>query len=114
MDLRNSRSRRWFARFASAVLVYNIPVILWGAYVRVSFSGDGCGADWPLCGGGQVSPHAMSTQYLIDFPHRPRTSGAVVAAIVLIAWAFLSFPKRDAVRRYAVLSMVFLLIEALL
>jgi heme A synthase len=43
------RGQRTFAIFAWAVLAYNLPVILWGAYVRVSFSGDGCGANWPFC-----------------------------------------------------------------
>ena len=114
MNLRTSKSQTWFARFAWAVLAYNIPVILWGAYVRVSFSGDGCGANWPLCGGGQVIPSAMSTPRLIEFTHRAMTSGDVIAAIVLVLWAFFSFPKRNCVRRYASLSMLFLVIEALL
>jgi heme A synthase len=39
------------ARFAWAVLVYNVAVILWGAYVRATGSGAGCGAHWPLCNG---------------------------------------------------------------
>jgi cytochrome c oxidase assembly protein subunit 15/protoheme IX farnesyltransferase len=114
MDLRSNQSRAWFARFARAVLAYNIPVILWGAYVRVSFSGDGCGANWPLCGGGQVIPQHMATPRLIEFTHRAMTSVDVIAAIVLVAWAFLAFGRSNSVRRYASLSMLFLLIEALL
>ena len=37
--------------FAWGVLAYNIAVILWGAYVRASGSGAGCGEHWPLCNG---------------------------------------------------------------
>jgi heme A synthase len=96
------------------VPAYNIPVILWGAYVRVSFSGDGCGANWPLCGSGQVIPQHMATPRLIEFTHRVMTGGDLVLAIALLAWAFAAFPKRDAVRRYASLSILFLFIEALL
>lgn len=114
MTLRSDEARRWFARFAWAVLAYNIPVILWGAYVRVSFSGDGCGANWPLCGGGQVIPQHMATPRLIEFTHRVMTGGDLVLAIAMLVWAFAAFPKRDSVRRCASLSMLFLLIEALL
>ena len=40
-----------FAIYAWGVLAYNIVVILWGAYVRASGSGAGCGSHWPLCNG---------------------------------------------------------------
>jgi heme a synthase len=102
-----------FTRFAWAVLAYNLPVILWGAYVRVSFSGDGCGAHWPTCNG-QVLPGQMTTPTLIEFTHRMMTSVDAIALIALCAWAFFVFPKRHAVRRYALISLVFLFIEALL
>jgi len=102
-----------FGRFAWAVLAYNLPVILWGAYVRVSFSGDGCGAQWPTCNG-QVLPGEMTTPTLIEFTHRMMTTVDTVAVVGLCIWAFLAFPKRHETRRYAVLSLVFLLIEAVL
>ena len=38
-------------RFAWAVLVYFIAVILWGGLVRATGSGAGCGDHWPLCNG---------------------------------------------------------------
>ncbi len=104
---------RGFTKFAWAVLAYNFPVILWGAYVRVSFSGDGCGAHWPTCNG-QVLPGQMTTPTLIEFTHRMMTSVDLVVVAALCIWAFRAFPKRHAVRRYAVLSVIFLLIEALL
>ena len=45
------------ARFAWAVLAYNVAVILWGAYVRATGSGAGCGNHWPLCNG-EIVPRA--------------------------------------------------------
>ncbi len=113
MKWTSSQSRRWFSRFAWGVLLYNIPVILWGAYVRVSFSGDGCGANWPTCNG-QFLPQKMAAPMAIEFTHRLMTSGDIAAVLALVLWAFLAFPKNDAVRRYAVLSAIFLFIEALL
>lgn len=113
MQLSGTAGRRWFAVFAWAVLAYNIPVILWGAYVRVSFSGDGCGAHWPFCAG-QILPQHMATPMLIEFTHRMMTSVDSIAAIVLCVWAFRAFPKGHAVRSYALWSLVFLFVEALL
>jgi len=55
-----------FAKAAWGVLAYSILVILWGAYVRISFSGDGCGDHWPLCHG-EVIPTAPSVKTLIEF-----------------------------------------------
>src|SRR3954453_20894760 len=105
--------RKWFAISAWALLAFNIPVILWGAYVRVSFSGDGCRMSWPFCAG-QVLPRHMAASMLIEFTHRMRTSVDSIATIALGAWAFQAFPKRHAVLNYALWSLVFLLVEALL
>lgn len=113
MEWSSVKTRRHCSIFAAAVLAYNIPVILWGAYVRISFSGDGCGANWPLCNG-QVIPQRMATPMAIEFTHRAMTSLDTFAVLAMVVWAFLAFPKRHAVRRYSVLSLVFLLVEALL
>ena len=108
-----ARSRRLFSIFACWVLAYNLPVILWGAYVRISFSGDGCGANWPTCKG-QLIPGGMATPTAIEFTHRFMTSLDTIAVLALLAWAFLAYPKRHPVRRYSLLSLIFLLVEALL
>jgi len=113
MELASDESRKNFTRFAWAVLAYNLAVILWGAYVRASFSGDGCGAHWPTCQG-QFLPTEMAKPKMIEFTHRMMTTLDTIATIALAIWAFLAFPKKHAVRRYAVLAFVFLLIEALL
>ncbi|HEY1950676.1 MAG TPA: COX15/CtaA family protein [Bryobacteraceae bacterium] len=113
MELQSSKSRTRFQWFAWALLAYNLPVILWGAYVRVSFSGDGCGANWPFCGG-QALPTKMTTPTLVEFTHRMMSSVDVIGTIILCVWAFLAFVKPHAVRRYALLSLIFLFVEALL
>ena len=107
------KSRSGFSRFAWVVLLYNIPVILWGAYVRISFSGDGCGADWPFCSG-QVLPQNMGRPMAIEYTHRLMTSLDLLLTGILLVWAFRVFPKAHVVRRYASWSTVFLFVEALL
>jgi heme a synthase len=109
----SAAAQKRFAKFAWAVLAYNIPVILWGAYVRASFSGDGCGAHWPFCNG-QMIPQNMGAPMAIEFTHRMMTTIDSVAVIAMCVWAFRTFPRGHAVRLFSVLSLAFLFIEALL
>jgi len=113
MELAAPAAKRNFARFAWLVLVYNLAVILWGAYVRASFSGDGCGAHWPTCGG-QFVPTAMVKPKLIEFTHRMMTTLDVVLTAALCFWAFRVYPKKHAIRRYCLYAVAFLFVEALL
>ncbi len=106
-------SHRGFAPYAWGVLAFNVAVVLWGALVRATGSGAGCGKHWPLCNG-EVTPHSPSAQTLIEFTHRA-TSGIDLALVaVLVMWAFRAFPRRHPVRLGAVLSAAFLMTEALI
>lgn len=105
-------SRR-FARFAWGVLVLNVVDVLWGALVRATVSGAGCGSDWPRCAG-EIIPTSATVQKLIEFTHRAITGADVPLVALLVYWAFRRFPKGHAVRAAALLSAVFLFIEALI
>jgi heme A synthase len=99
------------------VLVYNLAVILWGAYVRATGSGAGCGNHWPLCNG-QATPGPAGAPpvaaTIIEFTHRV-TSGLDLALVaLLVIWAFRRFPRKHPVRLGATLSAVFLVTEALI
>ena len=54
------RLNRRYALFAWGVLGYSILVILWGAFVRATGSGAGCGSHWPLCNGVVVPARAAA------------------------------------------------------
>lgn len=101
-----------FATYAWAVLIYNILVILWGAYVRATGSGAGCGNHWPSCKG-QVIPLASQAKTLIEFTHRLSSGLALIVIIILLIWAFRAYPEQHAVRLGAKLSMFFIVTEAL-
>ena len=99
------------ARFAWAVLAYNVAVIVWGAYVRATGSGAGCGAHWPLCNG-EIIPRAGRVATLIEFSHR-LTSGAALAAVVfLLIWTWRACRPGHPARSGAALSLFFMLTEA--
>ena len=99
------------ARFAWGVLVYNLAVILWGAYVRATGSGAGCGAHWPLCNG-EVIPRGASVTTLVEFSHRVTSGLALVAAVVLLVWVWRAVPKGAPARKAAGFAMLFMLTEA--
>jgi heme A synthase len=102
----------WFARFAWFVLGFNIAVVLWGALVRVTGSGAGCGNHWPDCNG-QFTPNA-TTATLIEYTHRAMTGIDSLLVAALLVWAFRSWPQRHPVRLGATLSGLFLVTEALI
>jgi cytochrome c oxidase assembly protein subunit 15 len=101
-----------FRRFAWAVLAYNVLVIAWGGFVRATGSGAGCGRHWPTCDG-VVLPRDPSAEMAIEFLHRATSGLALVAVLALAAWAFRAFPRGHRVRRGAVASFAFVLVEAL-
>lgn len=102
-----------FTRYAWGVLAWNLFVVLWGAYVRASGSGAGCGSHWPLCNG-EVVPRAPRLETIIEFTHRVTSAVSILATAWLAVWSVRRFPRDHRVRRYAVLSIVFLFAEALL
>jgi heme A synthase len=102
-----------FARYAWGVLAYNILVILWGAVVRVTGSGAGCGNHWPSCNG-EVLPQSPAMHTLIEFTHRAMTGLDGPLVLLLAMWAFRAFPKRHAARRGAPLAGAFLVTESLI
>lgn len=102
---------RSFARFSSVVLGYNLLVVLWGAYVRASGSGAGCGNHWPLCNG-LVVPQAPAVQTVIEFTHRAMSGLDVILVGILVIWAYRVFPQHHPVRLGTALSAIFLASEA--
>lgn len=102
---------RRFATFAWINVVYNLFVIIWGGFVRASGSGAGCGAHWPACNG-QLIPRDPSIETLIEFSHRVTSGIALLMLLALVIWAFRIFPAGHRVRRAAVASGVFMVIEA--
>lgn len=102
-----------FARFAWFVLLYNLGVVLWGAYVRATGSGAGCGSHWPLCKG-EVVPRAPATATLIELTHRVTSGIALLGVVAMLVWALRAFPRGHAVRTGAIASMGLMILEALL
>lgn len=99
------------ARFAWLVLLYNVAVISWGAYVRATGSGAGCGSHWPLCNG-QIVPRGPALATIIEFSHRLTSGVALIAVAILASWVFRACRPGHPARTAAVLSLIFILTEA--
>jgi len=102
-----------YAKFAWGVLAYSLVVILWGAFVRATGSGAGCGGHWPLCNG-EVVPRTAGLATVIEFGHRLTSGLAVILVGVLVVGAWRSFPRGHVVRSSAFMCAVFMVVEALL
>ena len=105
-------SRR-FIRFAWGTLLYTLFVIIWGGFVRATGSGAGCGDNWPLCNG-EVIPRSAQLETMIEFTHRLTSGLALLLVVGLVIWAFRVYGKGHLVRRGAVWSLVFMVLEALI
>lgn len=95
------------------MLAWLLLVILWGAFVRATSSGAGCGSHWPLCNG-VVLPRSPAAETLIELSHRLTSALAGLLVIGLLAWAFRAFPKGHRVRKGAAWTMAFILTEGLI
>lgn len=110
-DSRAARVAR-FTRYGWGVLGYNLLVILWGAYVRATGSGAGCGAHWPLCNG-TVIPRAPTVETLIELTHRTASGLALAAVVLLMFWARRLFAPGSTTRRAAHAATALMVTEAL-
>jgi heme A synthase len=102
-----------YRNFAWLILAACVGVILFGAYVRASGSGAGCGAHWPLCNG-ELVPETGRQKTLVEFSHRLTSAVLLIGCGGLLLWAWRLFPARSFGRRAAQLSAVAVVLEALI
>lgn len=107
--VKSRRSSR-FVRFAWTFCAYLLFVILFGAWVRITHSGAGCGSHWPTCNG-EIIPLSPSWETVVEYTHR-LTSGLLgVFGIVLVGWAARQSRR---VLGAALVTFAFIVVEALI
>jgi heme A synthase len=97
-------------RLSLVALLVTVLVIAWGAYVRASGSGAGCGAHWPMCNG-VVMPPSPSARTVVELTHRLSSALDGLLALALVALAFRGHARGAPVRRWALAVLAFMLLE---
>lgn len=105
----NRRPPQPFTTAAWVFLAYLLAVILFGAWVRITHSGDGCGSHWPSCGG-EVIPVSPSAATLIEYTHRLTSGLCGLLVLALLGWAWRAYRTGPTTRLLAA-TLVFVLIE---
>lgn len=102
-------------KFSVFVLAYTLFVILFGAYVRISGSGAGCGEHWPSCEG-EVVPGDLVKNHAkaIEYTHRTTSGLSGIFVIVLLAGIMRSSEASKSARRMALFSFILIVTEGLL
>ncbi len=103
-----------FTVSARLLVVYTLLVILWGAWVRISHSGDGCGESWPLCHGVVLPDAAAPTKTWIELAHRIQSGLFGIFVVALVLFARKAFAQAHPVRFWVKASLFFTITEALL
>jgi heme a synthase len=106
----HDRSPR-MVRFVIATLLVNFFVIAWGAWVRASGSGAGCGNHWPTCNG-QIIPQSPTTHALVEFIHRASSGIALLLVVGMAVWSWRRFRPGHWARRAAAMALVLMGVEA--
>ncbi len=101
------------ARLAWITIIVNLAVIVWGAFVRASHSGAGCGNHWPLCNG-EVVPTSPSLETLVELTHRITSGLALLLVIALLVVVRRVFPARHRTRIAAWVALLVIIAEALI
>lgn len=97
--------------FNFSLLIYTLLVILWGAWVRISKSGDGCGEHWPLCHGEWI-PQTKPIATWIEFSHRLSTGIYGILILILCIWCYRKASKTSF--HLSLLILFFTLTESLI
>lgn len=100
------------ANFAWCFVLYLLGVILFGAWVRITGSGAGCGDHWPTCHG-QVIPRADDVKTVIEYTHRLTSGMCGIFGVALVGWAYARH-RMGKVFVGALLTLVFIILEALI
>lgn len=106
------------SQFSLGLVLYTLIVILWGAWVRISHSGDGCGDTWPLCQGQLIPQEAMKKTW-VEYSHRFTSGLYGILVVLLFFWIKKQFSSLNeksysSSQKWSFWVLVFMITEALL
>lgn len=100
-------------RSSWAIIVYTVLIIAWGAWVRISGSGAGCGEHWPLCHG-EAIPTSSDVKTWTEVAHRYSTALFGILVLVQLGAIRKFLPRSNPARFWIWLVLIFTATEALI
>ncbi|WLD95027.1 heme A synthase [Alkalihalobacillus sp. AL-G] len=88
-------------------------VLLMGAIVTTTGSGEGCGNSWPLCYG-EVLPTQPKLETIIEYSHRVVSATLGIMVIILAIWSWIKINHIRDTKWLAILSVFFIIFQGLL
>ncbi|GAB3068161.1 COX15/CtaA family protein [Virgibacillus ainsalahensis] len=104
------KTLKWLSVTATLGMVF---VLIGGALVTKTDSGDGCGDSWPLCHG-QFMPSEITPELVIELSHRLVSGGMGIVVLLLAILAWKNIGHIREVKFLAFLSVFFLMAQALI
>jgi heme A synthase len=101
--------RPGFASLARVVTLATLVVVLFGAVVRITGSGAGCGRHWPECNG-EVAHLPKRIETWIELSHR-LTSGLDLLGVIALTVLAFGFKPGHPARRATFTAMVLMVVE---
>jgi heme A synthase len=100
-------------KYSLFLLVYSIFAITFGAVVRATGSGAGCGSNWPFCQD-EVNLTASQMETVIDFTHRLSSGLTIIFVLILLVWVFKIYEKKSKIRSAARFVFFFVIVQTLI
>lgn len=104
------KALKWFAIITTIGLLF---VLIGGALVTKTGSGAGCGDSWPLCNG-ELIPTTITFELIIELSHRVVSGTVGILVVILAIWSWKRLGHVRETKALAILSVVFLILQALL
>lgn len=111
---KQTRRTHLFCGFCFSLLCFCLLIILWGAWVRISHSGDGCGQSWPSCQGKYLINSADQDKTWVEWTHRATSGLFGIMVVLLVLWSFFKFSFRHPVFKSSLCVLFFTVSEALI
>lgn len=104
------RTLKWLSVSTSIGMIF---ILMGGALVTKTDSGDGCGKSWPLCHG-ELIPSEITPELIIELSHRLVSSlvGIFLIVLVFLAWRHIGHIRE--VKFLSILSLFFILLQGLI
>jgi heme a synthase len=105
-----NKALKWYGILTSLGMLI---VLLMGAIVTKTESGEGCGNSWPLCYG-EFLPTQPELETIIEYSHRLVSGTLGIMVIILAIWTWRKIPHIKETKPLAILSVFFIVLQGLL